>query len=90
MAGPVYYGENFPDGPNKYPKYFDGKIMFYEWIRSKIYFLTLDEQGGLEKIEPFLPDVEFNNPIATVPTDRWRDEPKKVYTINGTIEAYSP
>jgi cytochrome c len=63
MAGPVYYGENFPDGPNKYPKYFDGKIMFYEWIRSKIYFLTLDEQGGLEKIEPFLPDVEFNNPM---------------------------
>ena len=63
MAGPVYYGENYPDGPNKYPKYFDGKIMFYEWIRGKIFFLTLDETGDLEKIEPFLPDVKFNNPM---------------------------
>lgn len=63
MAGPVYYGENYPDGPNKYPKYFDGKIMFYDWIRSKIFFLTLDDNGNLEKIEPFMADTEFNNPM---------------------------
>jgi cytochrome c len=63
MAGPVYYGEYFPDGPNKYPKYFDGKIMFYDWIRSKIFFITLDQHGDLDKIEPFMPEVEFNNPM---------------------------
>jgi cytochrome c len=63
MAGPVYYGENYPDSPNKYPKYFDGKILFYEWIRRKIYFLTLDDNGDLEKIEPFMPEQEFNNPM---------------------------
>ena len=63
MAGPVYYGEYFPDTPNKYPRYFDGKIMFYDWIRSKIFFITLDEQGDLDKIEPFMAEVEFNNPM---------------------------
>ncbi len=66
MAGPVYYGEYFPDGPNKYPKYFDGKIMFYDWIRSKIFFITLDENGDLDKIEPFMADTEFNNPMDFV------------------------
>jgi len=63
MAGPIYYGENHPDDANKYPKYFDGKVIFYEWIRSEIYFLTLNENGDLEKIEPFMPNVEFNNPM---------------------------
>ncbi len=63
MAGPIYYGENYPDDANKYPRYFDGKVIFYEWIRSKIYFLTLNENGDLEKIEPFMPNVEFNNPM---------------------------
>lgn len=63
MAGPIYYGEYFPDGPNKYPRYFDGKVIFYDWVRGTIFFLTLDENGDLEKIEPFMPEVEFNNPM---------------------------
>ena len=63
MAGPIYYGEYYPDGPNKYPNYFDGKVLFYEWIRNKIFFLTLDDNGDLDKVEPFMPDVEFNNPM---------------------------
>jgi len=63
MAGPVYYGENYPDHPDKYPDYFDGKIMFYDWIRSKIFLLTMDDQENLDKIEPFMAKTEWNNPM---------------------------
>ncbi len=63
MAGPIYYGENFPDHANKYPKYFNGKPIFYEWIRGKIFMVTLDENGDFEKLEPFMANVEFNNPM---------------------------
>ncbi len=63
MAGPIYYAENYPDSPNKYPEYFEGKPLFYEWMRGDVYFVTLNENGDLEKIEPFMDDVKFNNPI---------------------------
>ncbi len=61
MAGPIYYADLYPDSP--YPPYFEGKPVLYEWMRDAIYMITLNDQGYLEKIEPFMPDVEFYNPM---------------------------
>ncbi len=63
MAGPIYYGENYPDSPNKYPEYFEGKPLFYDWMRSTVYLVTLDENGDYEKLEPFMPEADFNAPM---------------------------
>ena len=61
MAGPIFYADLYPDSP--YPAYFEGKPVLYEWMRDAIFMITLDDQGKLEKIEPFMSEVEFANPM---------------------------
>jgi cytochrome c len=51
--GPVYYADNFPKAKSRFPKYYDGKLFFYEWARSWIKVASFDQDGNLEKIEPF-------------------------------------
>lgn len=60
MAGPVYYGEFYPK-ENRLPKYFEGKLFIYEWMRNWIKLVDMDESGDLRRIDPFMPDEEFNN-----------------------------
>ncbi|MEL6868019.1 MAG: ThuA domain-containing protein, partial [Bacteroidota bacterium] len=40
MAGPIYYADQYA-GKNKFPDYFDGKILIYEWMRNWIYALKV-------------------------------------------------
>ncbi len=63
MAGPIYYGDQYPDHEHKYPEYFSGKPLFFEWMRGDMYLLTMDSAGDLEKIEPILTNLEFSNPM---------------------------
>ena len=62
MAGPTYYYEDYI-GANKLPKYYDGKLITYDWIRSWMKAVTLDEKGNFAKMEPFLDFFTFSNPI---------------------------
>jgi cytochrome c len=62
MAGPVYYTDMFPK-ETRYPEYFNGKLIFYEWIRGFIKMVTLKPNGDLDKMEPFMPNTKFNSPI---------------------------
>ncbi len=62
MAGPVYYYDDYA-GDKKFPRYYDGKLIFYDWMRRWILMVTTNEEGDLEKIEPFAPHLTFNNPI---------------------------
>ena len=62
MAGPVYYSDLY-EGENKLPDYYDGKVMIYEWMRGWMMAVTLFEDGTLNKMEPFAPDVKVNNLI---------------------------
>ena len=63
MAGPVFYEDAFEEGPHSFPATFDGKLFIYDWIRGWIKTVTMDEDGDLLEIEPFMETVEFSNPI---------------------------
>lgn len=62
MAGPTYYYDDYA-GENKLPKYYDGKLITYDWIRSWMKAVTLDENGDFSKMEPFLDFMTFSNPV---------------------------
>ncbi len=63
MAGPVFYSDLYEKGRAGFPEYFDGKLFIYDWIRGWILVVTMNEEGDLEKIEPFMPSTSFANPI---------------------------
>ena len=62
MAGPVYYTDMYPKA-TRMPEYFNKKVIFYDWIRGFIKFLTLQPNGDLDKMEPFMAGTKFHNPI---------------------------
>ena len=67
MAGPIFHASNYPNG-NEYmfPKYFENKLMVYEWMRDWIYVVTLDENYNYKKAEPFMPSTEFSHPMDMI------------------------
>lgn len=66
MAGPIYYSDQFSNIESRFPDYFNGKILFYEWIRDWIYVITLDENHDFKKAEPFMANSRFNNPTDMI------------------------
>ncbi|MDN5204658.1 ThuA domain-containing protein [Fulvivirgaceae bacterium BMA10] len=63
MAGPVFYSDMYPGSKESFPSYFNNKLFIYEWMRGWIIVVTFNENNELEKLEPFMPNTEFNNPI---------------------------
>jgi cytochrome c len=61
MAGPIYYSEKYKSSETAFPTYFDGKLMFYDWMRNWIYLASMDEKGAIKDIEPFMPNTTFSN-----------------------------
>lgn len=62
MTGPVYRRPESAS-PHALPAYYDGKLLIYEWMRGWIMAVTMDENGDMADIEPFMPHVTFNNPM---------------------------
>jgi cytochrome c len=65
MAGPVYYADQYP-AATRFPDYYDGKVFVYEWMRHWIFALTLDEEGGLAKADPFMSQASFSRPMDMI------------------------
>ncbi|MGB3852227.1 MAG: PQQ-dependent sugar dehydrogenase [Tunicatimonas sp.] len=63
MAGPTYHAEMFPYGHKRLPDYYDNKVFVYDWMRGWIKALTLDANGDLTRIEPFMESETFNHLI---------------------------
>ncbi|MGW9478494.1 ThuA domain-containing protein [Saccharomonospora azurea] len=63
MGGPVYRYDPDLDSEIKFPEYYDGKPFFYEWARNKIYTITLDEQGGVVNLDPWLTSQQTLAPM---------------------------
>ncbi|MEM6841985.1 MAG: PQQ-dependent sugar dehydrogenase [Bacteroidota bacterium] len=59
MAGPVYHYDHFPFSENKLPEYYDDKLFIYDWMRNWIIAVTLDQNGDLVRLEPFLDSMDF-------------------------------
>ncbi|MCB0555062.1 MAG: ThuA domain-containing protein [Phaeodactylibacter sp.] len=62
MAGPVYYSDQY-QGPGKFPPYFDGKLIIYEWMRHWLYVVHLDSLGHFLQADPLMPSEEFSRPM---------------------------
>lgn len=62
MAGPIYYTDLYPKA-TRLPDYYNKKVFFYDWIRGWIKVLTLQPNGDLDKMEPFMATSKFNAPI---------------------------
>ena len=60
MAGPVYYVSDYPKA-TRLPDYYDGKLFIYDWIRNWIMAVTMNKEGDLQTIEPFMPHTTFEN-----------------------------
>jgi cytochrome c len=63
MAGPAYNYNKNSSSRIKWPEYYDGVPLFYEWTRDWIKEVRLDESGSLLKINPVLPSFTFDNPM---------------------------
>ncbi|GAA4432455.1 hypothetical protein GCM10023091_04550 [Ravibacter arvi] len=63
MAGPVYYFDDFGNGKDKFPRYYDGKFFAYDWIRDYINVVSMNRKGDLTHIERFMPNEKFSHPI---------------------------
>jgi glucose/arabinose dehydrogenase len=62
MAGPTYYSDMYP-AATRYPSYYDGKVLIYEWMRSFMKFVTMDKDGNYVRMEPFMPSVKWKGAI---------------------------
>ncbi len=62
LAGPVFRADRYPEA-TRLPRYYDGKLFIYDWLRHWIKAVTLTASGDYEAMEPFLPDVKLASPI---------------------------
>ena len=63
MAGPVFHSNAFKNAARTFPKYYDGKLLIYEWMRGWIMAVTLDKDGNYVSMERFMPGYKFSNPM---------------------------
>lgn len=61
MAGPVYHADRYKDHPNRFPDYYDDKLLIYDWMRGWILAVTFDENDDMVSMERFLPSLKWNN-----------------------------
>jgi cytochrome c len=63
MGGPVYYSDDYEAFSGKFPSYFDKKLFIYDWMRGSVFTVAMKENGDFDKLERFLPNMEFNHPM---------------------------
>ncbi|MDC0317588.1 PQQ-dependent sugar dehydrogenase [bacterium] len=62
-AGPVYYFDPDSSASQRFPMEYDRTLFAFEWSRSMIYAVHLDEDSNLKTVERFLPELKFARPI---------------------------
>lgn len=63
MAGPVYYRADYEASEVRFPGYFDGKGIFYDWMRNWIFTVSLTEDYKYDTMERFMPSTVFDKPV---------------------------
>ncbi len=63
MAGPVFHYDETTAMDTALPPYYNGKVMIYEWMRNWVQIITLDEDGHILDIDPFLPGNDYISPM---------------------------
>jgi len=63
MGGPAYRYDKHNKAVNRWPAYFDGKPLFYEWTRDQVKAITLGKRNEVRKIEDAIPSITTDGPI---------------------------
>ena len=63
MGGPAYDYDRRSTSRTRWPAYYDGMPLFYEWTRDYVKGIGLDRRGQVTGIEDVLPSVVFDNPM---------------------------
>ncbi|WP_454084924.1 ThuA domain-containing protein [Georgenia sp. Marseille-Q6866] len=64
MGGPTYRYDPELDSDRKWPEYWDGKTLNFEWGRDWIREFVIDDEGGLVDIVPSLDWLNPSTPMA--------------------------
>lgn len=65
MAGPVYYCDRYP-AETRFPDYYNGKLITYDWMRNWMMAITIDSLGDFSKMETFGDSVSLSRPMDMV------------------------
>jgi glucose/arabinose dehydrogenase len=63
MAGPAYDFDRRNPSRVKWPEYYDGVPLFYEWTRDYVKEFRIDSRDRVRDIRPVLPSLVFDNPM---------------------------
>ncbi|WP_039831599.1 ThuA domain-containing protein [Nocardiopsis valliformis] len=63
MGGPAYHFDPDLESDTKWPEYYDGIPLLYEWSRQWIKQVHLDDDGGVLDITETVPDIDLANPM---------------------------
>jgi cytochrome c len=63
LVADVYHSNDYPASTNRYPAYYDNKLFIVDFMRAWVKAVTFDEQGRIQKIEPFAPQINYALPI---------------------------
>ena len=63
MGGPAYVYDENNESATKWPQYYDGTPLFYEWTRDYVKGFHLDAANQVTSIESVLPSIVFDNPM---------------------------
>jgi cytochrome c len=59
----VYHSDLYKGVATAFPDYFDDKLIAYDWMRNWMFLVSLDGQDKIMDMEPFMPNINFNNII---------------------------
>jgi cytochrome c len=62
-GGPIYHRADFKNPSRPFPEYYEGKWFITDWVRGWIMAVTLNDTGGYQSMEHFLPDLKLRGPI---------------------------
>src|SRR6185369_8340394 len=63
MSGPIYYYDRNLQSTVKFPPFYYGKILFWDWSRQTHKVLSMRDDGTMEKAYNF-PDLQLKSDIA--------------------------
>lgn len=63
MAGPVYYRADNEASEVRFPGYFDGKGILYDWMRNWVFTVSLTDDYKYDTMERFMPSTVFDKPV---------------------------
>ncbi|MFL1429572.1 MULTISPECIES: ThuA domain-containing protein [unclassified Nocardiopsis] len=63
MGGPAYHFDPELESDTKWPEYYDGVPLLYEWGRQWVKQVHLGDDGGVSDITETIPDIDLVNPM---------------------------